>query len=130
MSNAFAGATWFYDRVAQVNRRSHPVERYLRLAECAGATVGESLRCSVPTGDALPRFDAHPPFVLLHPFARGARKSLSNAVIENFCRMLAPIRVVLVGNTRRRITPLDNCVNLANQTTLLQLIWLIPPARF
>ena len=46
MSNAFAGATWFYDRVAQVNRRSHPVERYLRLAECAGATVGESLRCA------------------------------------------------------------------------------------
>ena len=30
----------------------------------------------------------------------------------------------------RRIARQDNCVNLANQTTLLQLIWLIRAARF
>jgi len=76
MSSALAGASWFYDRVARVDRRGHAVERYLKLVECAGATVGESLRCSVPSGDPLPRFDAHPPFVLLHPFARGQDKSL------------------------------------------------------
>jgi heptosyltransferase-1 len=130
MSNALAGATWFYDRVAQVNRRSHPVERYLRLAECAGATVGESLRCSVPSGDPLPRFDAHPPFVLLHPFARGQDKSLSNAVIEEFCQSLAPTRVIVVGQTRNRINTPENCVDLTRQTSLLQLIWLIRVARF
>ena len=45
MSNVFVAATWFYDRVAQVDRRSHAVERYLKLAECAGASAGESLRC-------------------------------------------------------------------------------------
>jgi heptosyltransferase-1 len=66
MSSALAGVSWFYDHVARVDRRGHAVERYLKLAECAGATVGESLRCSVPSGDPLPRFDAHPPLDLLH----------------------------------------------------------------
>ncbi|HEU5245574.1 MAG TPA: glycosyltransferase family 9 protein [Candidatus Udaeobacter sp.] len=130
MSNALAGATWFYDHVARVNRRSHAVERYLKLAECAGATVGELLRCQVPSGDPLPRFDAHPPFVLLHPFAGGQDKSLSNAVIEEFCRALAPTRVVVVGQSHRRIDTPENCVDLTRQTSLLQLIWLIRVARF
>jgi heptosyltransferase I len=130
MSNALAGTNWVYDRVARVDRRNHPVERYLKLAECIGATVGESLRCSVPSGDPLPRFDAHPPFVLLHPFAHGQDKSLSNAVIEEFCRALAPTRVVIVGQSRTRISTPENCVDLTKQTSLLQLIWLIRVARF
>jgi ADP-heptose:LPS heptosyltransferase len=130
MSNALLGASWLYDRVARVNRRSHAVERNLKLAECAGARVGESLRCQVPSGDPLPRFDAHPPFVLLHPFARGQDKSLSNAVIEEFCHALAPTRVVVVGQSHRRMNTPENCIDLIRQTSLLQLVWLIRLARF
>ena len=130
MSSLFAAATWVYDSVAQVDRRSHAVERYLKLAESAGASAGESLRCSVPSGDPLPRFDAHPPFVLLHPFARAQDKSLSNGVIEEFCRALAPTRVVVVGQSRPKINTPENCVDLTRQTSLLQLIWLIRVARF
>jgi heptosyltransferase I len=130
LRNSLAGASWFYNRSAQVDRRSHAVERYLKLAECAGATVGDSLRCSVPSGDPLPRFDAHPPFVLLHPFAHGQDKSLSNAVIEEFCQALAPTRVVVVGQTRNRINTPENCIDLTRQTSLLQLVWLIRVARF
>ena len=129
-SDGREGSRLFYHRIAKVDRRAHAVDRYLKLAEAFGARIPQQLRFSLPTGDPLPRFDAHPPFVLLHPFARGARKSLSNAVIEKFCEMLAPDRVVLVGNTMRRIKVQDNCVNLANQTSLLQLIWLIRAARF
>lgn len=130
MSNALPGVTRFYDRVAKVNRRSHAVERYLTLAECAGATIGESLRCSIPSGDPLPRFDAYPAFVLLHPFAHGRDKSLSNAAIEEFCRALAPSRVVIVGQSPVRIKTPENCVDLTRQTSLLQLIWLIRVAQF
>jgi heptosyltransferase-1 len=130
MSNSIAGKIWFYDRVAKINRRNHPVEHYIKLAECAGARVGESLRCSIPTGDPLPRFDAHPPFVLLHPFARGPDKSLSNAVIEEFCRALAPTRVVVVGQSHRKMNTPENCIDLTRQTSLLQLIWLIRVAQF
>jgi ADP-heptose:LPS heptosyltransferase len=130
ISSAMPGATWLYTRVAEVNRRSHPVERCLKLAECVGATPGESLRYPLPSGDPLPRFDTHPPFVLLHPFARGQDKSLSNAVVEEFCRALAPTRVVIVGQSRSRIRTPENCVDLTRQTSLLQLIWLARVARF
>jgi ADP-heptose:LPS heptosyltransferase len=130
MSDGREGSRLFYHRVAKVDRRAHAVDRYLKLAEAFGAATPEQLRFSLPTGDALPRFDPYPPFVLLHPFARGARKSLSDSVIEEFCRAFDPIRVVIAGKTSRKIDVPDNCVNLANQTTLLQLIWLIRAARF
>lgn len=130
MSDGREGSRLLYHRVAKVNWRAHAVERYLKLAEAFGATIREPIRFPLPTGDELPRFDSYPPFIVLHPFARGARKSLSNDVIDSFCRAFAPMRVVLVGRTTRRLNPPDNCVNLANQTTLLQLIWLIRTAQF
>ena len=130
MSDAREGARWFYHRVAKVNRRDHAVERYVKLAECAGGTVGTALRCPFPTGDMLPRFDEYPPFILLHPFARGDGKSLSNGTIEEFCRAFAPTRVVVVGQSNRKIDTLENCIELTNQTSLLQLIRLIRVACF
>ena len=130
MSDAREGSRWFYDRVAKVDRRAHAIERYLRLAESAGATVGESLRCPIPTGDPLPRFDEYPPFILLHPFARGSSKSLSNLVIQEFCHAFAPTRVVIVGQSQSKIDLPENCIDLTNQTSLLQLIHLIRKAHF
>jgi len=130
MSDGREGSPFFYNRVAKVNRREHAVERYLKLAELAGAKVGETLRCPLPTGDPLPRFDEYPPFILLHPFARGDGKSLSNKVIEEICRVFAPTRVVIVGRSQRKIRVAENCVQLTNRTSLLQLIRLIRFARF
>jgi ADP-heptose:LPS heptosyltransferase len=130
MSDGREGSRLLYHRVAKVDRSAHAVDRYLKLTEGFGVAIPEEIRFPLPTGDALPRFDPYPPFVLLHPFARGKRKSLSNAVIEEFCRALDPIRVVVVGKSSRKISVPENCVNLANQTTLLQLIWLIREARF
>jgi ADP-heptose:LPS heptosyltransferase len=129
-SDGREGSRLFYNRIAKVDRRAHAVERYLKLAEAFGAPIPKQLRFSLPSGDSLPRFDPEPAFVLFHPFSRGGRKSLGRSVIEKMCRALAPIRVVLVGNKNRDITPPDNCVNLINQTTLLQLIWLIRAAQF
>jgi ADP-heptose:LPS heptosyltransferase len=130
MSDGREGSRLFYGRVAKVDRRAHAVDRYLKLAEAFGAGIPEQLRFSLPTGDPLPRFDPFPPFVLLHPFSRGARKSLRNSVVEEFCRAFDPVRVVIVGKSSRKIRVPENCVNLLNQTTLLQLIWLIRAARF
>ncbi len=130
MSDGREGSRLFYHRVAKVNRREHAVERYLKLAECAGAKIGEALRCPIPSGDPLPRFDEYPPFVLLHPFARGEGKSLSNSVIKELCRAFAPTRVVTVGKSSRKTDPPENCVELTNQTSLLQMIRLIRAASF
>ncbi len=130
MTDAREGSRLFYSRSAKVHRREHAVERYLKLAELAGAKIGEQLRCPIPSGDPLPRFDDYPPYILLHPFARGEGKSLSNKVIEEICHAFAPTRVVVVGKSTRKISPPENCVDLTNQTSLLQLIRLIRTASF
>ena len=130
LSDGREGSRFFYHRSAKVNRNEHAVDRYLKLAECAGAKIGDALRCPIPTGDPLPRFDEYPPFILLHPFARGDGKSLSNKVIHEICRAFAPTRVVIVGRSQRKIDVAENCVELTNQTSLLQLIRLIRVARF
>ena len=129
MSDGREGSRFFYKRTVKVDRRAHAVDRYLKLAEAFGASI-DQLRFPLPTGDPLPRFDPFPPFILLHPFARGSRKSLSSSVIGKFCDAFDPVRVVIVGKSSRRIAVPENCVNLLNQTTLLQLIWLIRSARF
>jgi ADP-heptose:LPS heptosyltransferase len=130
MSDAREGAPLFYQHTAPVDRNVHAVERYLALVEAAGVAVKRPLRFPLPSGDRVDRFDEDEPFVLLHPFARGRKKSLSDLAVEEFCHALAPRRVVFVGRTRREMPVPDNCVNLFNHTTILQLIWLIRRARF
>ncbi len=130
MSDAREGARLFYQQIAEVDRKAHAVERYLELVKKFGVEVKRPLRFPLPTGDPVERFDESEPFVLLHPFARGRRKSLSDLTIEEFCRALAPARVVIVGRAMRDLPVPDNCVNLLNHTTLLQLVWLIRRARF
>lgn len=129
MSDGREGSRLFYDHIARVDRRAHAVDRYLKLAQDFGAPISRPIRFPLPSGDSLPRFDQDEPFILLHPFARGRRKSLSAGVIKEFCRAFAPERVVVVGKSRRRFSPPDNCVYLANQTTLLQLVHLIRKAQ-
>ncbi len=130
MSDAREGAHLFYQVTATVDRQAHAVERYLSLVEKFGVPIERPLRFPLPTGDRVERFDEDEPFVLFHPFARGQRKSLSDLAVEEFCHALAPRRVVIVGRTRRDLPVPDNCVNLLNHTTILQLIWLIRRARF
>lgn len=130
MSDAREGARLFYQYVAPVERNAHAVERYLSLVESFCVPIRRPLRFPLPTGDQVERFDQDEPFVLFHPFARGHQKSLSDLAIEEFCHALAPCRVVLVGRTKRKLPVPDNCVDLLNHTTILQLIWLIRRAGF
>lgn len=130
MSDAREGAHLFYGQTAPVDRQAHAVERYLSLVENFGVPVTRPLRFPLPTGDPIPRFDEDEPFVLLHPFARGRSKSLSDLAMEEFCRALAPLRVVIVGRAKKKLSVPENCMDLLNHTSILQLIWLIRRARF
>jgi len=130
MSDAREGAALFYQHTAPVDRRAHAVERYLKLVETFGVPITFPLRFPLPSGDPVPRFDDEEPYVLLHPFARGRSKSMDNSTVTEFCRALAPHRVVLVGLTNGKIPVPDNCVDLFNHTSILQLIWLTHRARF
>ena len=129
-SDAREGSRLFYTEIARVDRHEHAVDRYLKLAKVFGAPFRGHLRFPIPTGDRLPRFDAFPGFVVLHPFARGRNKSIGPNVILEFCRALAPARVVVVGKSKGKFSTPENCVDLTNQTSLLQLIWLLRAAAF
>jgi heptosyltransferase-1 len=129
-SDAREGSRLFYTQIARVDRHEHAVDRYLKLAEAFGAPFRADLRFPIPTGDQLPRFETFPGFMVLHPYARGRAKSIRPDVIVEFCRALAPARVVVVGKSSRQFSTPENCVDLTNQTTLLQLIWLLRAAAF
>jgi heptosyltransferase-1 len=130
MSDGREGSRLFYSVTARVDRNEHAVDRYLHLAEAFGADLQFGLRFPLPSGDPLPRFDTFPGFVVLHPFARGRRKSIATRVIVEFCRQLSPARVIVVGKSPRKFSPPENCINLTNQTSLLQLVWLLRHAAF
>ena len=129
LSDAREGARFFYDRVARVGRE-HAVDRYLKLVAALGIDTAGPLTWNLPQGSRPAGFTLEEPFVLLHPFARGAGKSLSVEEANAFARAL-PCPVVLAG--RASVTLPDapkNLVNLLNHTTLSELIWLIRQARF
>ena len=141
MSDAREGARWFYDRVVPVPADTpHSVERYLalseRMAATAGCTPSEWSKGSLP----FPLPDGEPPpssrslesgYVLLHPFARGADKSLTSAQAQTICAALSPRQVVVIGQTSAPAVQLPpNGLNLLNQTSIPHLIWLVRRAAF
>jgi heptosyltransferase I len=130
LSDAREGARFFYQETAHVNPQQHSVERYLTLASLAGAAIPEKAHFGLPPGRAIPEFELPDRFVVLHPFARGANKSLSPSEIYELTRALAPLAVIVVGRAETDFRFALNAASLVNQTDLLQLIWLLRRASF
>lgn len=128
LSDAREGARFFYDQVIPV-RREHAVNRYLAVAAALGVKATQPLIWRLPEGTRPVGFKMETPFVLLHPFSRGAGKSLSAEDVVTFCKAL-PFPVVLAGRADVQLDPQDNVVNLLNQTSIGEMIWLIRRARF
>lgn len=130
LSDAREGARFFYDTTVDVSQKTHAVDRYVALAGPLDIEKGDVLEWPLPRGTAPAGFSADPAFVLLHPFARGASKSLGVGEVQMLCRELAPARVVIVGQSDAVLEPLENVVELLNRTSLPELIWLIRRATF
>jgi ADP-heptose:LPS heptosyltransferase len=130
LSDAREGAGLFYHQKADVSGISHAVDRYLALVSTLGISSTAPLEWPLPAGQAPAGFQEAPPFILLHPFSRGAGKSLSPADVAAFCHTVAPMRVVLAGRSEETVPALENVENLLNRTTLAELIWLIRRAAF
>ena len=130
LSDAREGAGLFYTRTADVRDCTHAVDRYLRLVATLGIETAPPLEWPLPAGAAPAEFSADERFLLLHPFSRGAGKSLSTDDVASFCRVLAPRRVILVGRTGASIPAAANVTDLLNRTSLHELIWLIRRATF
>ncbi|MDP9290997.1 MAG: glycosyltransferase family 9 protein [Verrucomicrobiota bacterium] len=127
LSDAREGARFFYDRVVPV-RREHAVDRYLKLVASLGFALDAEPAFPLPAGERTAGFPVDEPFVLLHPFARGAGKSLNGTAVAALCSGLQPVPVVLAGRTEEK--PVAGCFDLLNRTSLLELIWLIRHASF
>jgi ADP-heptose:LPS heptosyltransferase len=130
LADAREGSRWLYHRVASVDPNEHAVDRYLRLAELAGAKTDPTPDCVLPPGSWIHDLELPSKFVLLHPFARGSGKSLRPAEITQLCAALQPTPVVVVGRGSHKISVPAGCFSLVDQTNLHQLIYLIRQATF
>jgi heptosyltransferase-1 len=130
LSDGREGSRCFYDHVVPVGEIDHAVDRYLALVAALGIDISPPLEWLLPAGSAPAGFTGDQSFILLHPFSRGAGKSLAAADVATFCRAVAPRHVVLVGRTDQVVAELENVTNLLNRTTLLELIWLIRRSTF
>lgn len=132
LSDSREGARCFCDFVVEVDPSAHAVDRYLGIPEAFGISVKrDELHWPLPSGEPLPGKELPDAFVLVHPWSRGAGKSLSPAVLKGLLEGLAPRPVVLVGRHDELPSALPaHVIDLANQTTLAQLIWLMRRAAW
>jgi ADP-heptose:LPS heptosyltransferase len=130
LSDAREGAHLFYHAVADVSTKTHAVERYLAIPALFHAENTAPLEWPLPAGKKPPGFVPEQPFVLLHPFARGAGKSLAVTDVRALCEALAPSRVVLVGRANMDAHVADNVIDLVNSTSVAELIWLLRHASY
>lgn len=131
LSDAREGAGRFYDRTANVSQVSHAVDRYLALVAELGIAIDGPLEWPLPAGSPPAGFTAPERYVLLHPFSRGAGKSLTVEQVREFCAGLAPLPVVIAGKAEVALGDLpSNAIDLLNRTSLHELIWLLRRATF
>ena len=127
------GRVFFFDRTVPVDVKTHAVERSLALVAALGVPIHQPLEWPLPTGERPHGLDGAQHFVVMHPLARGAGKSLSEREVRDFCSGVSPVRVVIAGHQERaqEITdPGGNVLNLVNKTSLSELIWLMRQAAF
>ncbi len=130
MADAREGARWFYDDATPVRRGEHSVLRYLRILETLGLPKVTNPVFPLPPGTPFDASLENRTFILLHPFARGEGKSLPEGYAVEFCRAVRPITVVLAGVGKIQNELPGNTINLLNQTTIRQMIWLVGAAAF
>lgn len=144
-----AASQFYHDRVDITDwDRLHAVDRYLRLVSSltTGHGRGEPGRSpaepifDLPDGEpidcagdtAMRTVLEQREFVVLHPFSRGRRKSLSSQEVARFCEILHPQAVLIVGSDARKFSPClpGNAIDLLGRTTLSQLIWVLRRSRW
>jgi len=128
LGDAREGARLFYRRSARTLPGEHAVLRYRRCLPLLG--VPDGCDFYIPPGKA----PAIPPgFVVLHPFARGAGKSMDAGAIRAFVAEIQAAserRIVIVGMGETPLSLPGAVVDLAGKTTLPELIGILHAARF
>lgn len=130
LSDAREGSRLFHTTTVSVSPSAHAVERYLALAASLGAETPGAPVFRLPEGQVPDAALPSTPYVVLHPFSRGHRKSLSPEAALAFCRAVEqPVVLAGKGNVAFDSTP-ANIINLLDRTTLPELVWLLRQAAF
>lgn len=127
LSDAREGAAKLVRRTADVSRCRHAVDRYLQVLPLCGVEIPETP--VFPLGPGVLPVGCPGGAVVIHPFARGEGKSLSDAAVAELCRALAPHTVVLCGQGATPANLGSHVVDFSNRTTLPGLIGILRSAR-
>lgn len=130
LSHAREGATFFYDEIAHVDKKRHAVRQLLSILDLFGVSKPVSPNFFLPQGKLPVHFFVHQPFVVLHPYARGEGKNLTQEQIVAFAESLNNIPLVLVGKGELMKDLPPHVLNWSNRTTLLELIAIFRQASF
>jgi len=130
LSNAREGATVFYSAVAKVNKKNHAVNQLLAVLDIMGIPKPKVPQFILPQGTLPAAFLISQPFVVLHPYARGEGKELTQEQVIAFAESLKNIPVVLVGKGKAMAGLPSNVLDWTGRTTLLELIAIFRQASF
>jgi len=131
LSDSREGATLAYGRTVRVDHSEHAVLRYLRVLGPLGIDTPVAPEFPLPVGVPPAGFDLpERGFVVLHPFARGAGKSLSPDIVAALCSEFRDLPVVVVGRGPHGLPPLPaHALDLTGKTDFPALLWLLRQAR-
>lgn len=133
LSDAREGAGFFYTDRVPVLKDEHSVQRYLRALPAMGIAIPEKPEWILPSGKTCGAIPKNAPFVVIHPFSRGAGKSLDNACLDAFLKTFrthSNALCVLVGAGDYSRENDANFLNLLNRTTLAELTDILRRASF
>jgi len=133
LSDAREGAGFFYTDRISVLKNEHSVQRYLRALPAMGITPSEKPEWVLPTVETSRVIPENQPFVVIHPFSRGAGKSLDHECLDAFLstfRSHSNALCVLVGAGDYARENESGFLNLLNRTTLAELTGLLRRAGF
>ena len=129
LDDAREGAGFFYTNKIRVHREEHAVRRYLRAIPALGIDPSTPWQWNLPAGEPCCAFAPTAPYIVLHPFSRGAGKSMDAAAIRAFVKAFQnKCQVLLVGAGSSGED--FGVVNLLGKTNLLELISLLRGAKF
>lgn len=124
LSDAREGASRFYDHILPIDAEAHAVDRYLAMARAFGIEVAAQ-DVVFPLAQGEPR-EAPKSFVLIHPYSRGADKSLGTHELQVLCDCLTTVPILIVGKASEPPALRgQHITDLTNQTSLMELLWLM-----
>ena len=133
LSDAREGAGFFYTDRVPVLKDEHSVQRYLRALPAMGIPIPEKPEWILSGDKTCAAVPENRPFVVIHPFSRGAGKSLDSACLDAFratFRAHSDALCVVVGAGDYSRENDANFLNLLNRTTLAELTDILRRASF